>query len=568
MLESRGKSMPDFIKSLQGRDLGAMNIIAELWGVKLEASDVRSALQRLAAALLDRETLQEIVSTLPAEARAALEDLVHNGGRLPWPLFTRRYGRVREMGAGRRDREQPHHNPVSPAEMLWYRALVARAFFDGEGGPEEFAYIPEDLLALLPASQEASGAPLGRPATPVERSFILEADDRILDHACTLLAALRLSFSDETLAALGEKWQSPLASVPLTPVPLRLLLASASMLELSGLPRPEPTRLFLESDRSQALAVLVRAWLNSAEFNELRLLPGVEAEGEWQNDPLPARRAVLDFLATVPARTEKAEQPFWSLPAFVEDIKKRYPDFLRPAGDYDSWFLRDVKTGEYLRGFSHWDDVDGGLIRYILTGPLHWLGILDLAAPFAPEAGNKPPVTAFRLNERAASLLQGQPPEPVIPEDETVTVRSDARLVVPRKAPRAARYQLARFGIWEEAQPEAYQYRLTPASLSRARQQGLSINHLLSLLRRHAKTISPSLVKALERWERAGREARLEQALVLRLSSPELLEQVRQSKAARFLGDPLGPTSVIVKEGAAEKVLAILAEMGILGEFD
>ena len=49
-------------------------------------------------------------------------------------------------------------------------------------------------------------------------------------------------------------------------------------------------------------------------------------------------------------------------------------------------------SGEYLRGFEHWDEVDGRLIRYIITGPLHWLGVLDLARPEAEQE-----VTAFRL---------------------------------------------------------------------------------------------------------------------------------------------------------------------------
>jgi hypothetical protein len=70
----------------------------------------------------------------------------------------------------------------------------------------------------------------------------------------------------------------------------------------------------------------------------------------------------------------------------------------------------------------------------------------------------------------------------------------------------------------------------------------------------------------LERWEEQGSQARLERLLVLRLSSAEILQELRASRAARFLGEPLGPTAVIVKPGTREKVLAALAEMGYLGE--
>jgi len=60
----------------------------------------------------------------------------------------------------------------------------------------------------------------------------------------------------------------------------------------------------------------------------------------------------------------------------------------------------------------------------------------------------------------------------------------------------------------------------------------------------------------------------MEHALILRLRSPELLQTLRNSRAARYLGDPLGPTTVIVKPGAGEKVIAALAEMGYMGEIE
>jgi hypothetical protein len=248
-------------------------------------------------------------------------------------------------------------------------------------------------------------------------------------------------------------------------------------------------------------------------------------------------------------------------------VRQKYPDFQRPAGDYDSWYLLDQSSGEFLRGFEHWERIDGGLVRYLVCGPLHWLGILDLAAS-GPLDDPTAQISAFRYSSWAASLLKGQPPAGLPAEEAPLQVRSDARLVVPRLAPRALRYQMARFGIWEKETPDHYQYRLTPASLLRARQQGLTTNHLLSLLRRHAPTISPSLVKAIERWERNGLEVRLQTVSVLRLSTPELLQTVRSSRLSRFLGEPLGPTSVIVKTGAMDKVLAGLAEMGYLGEIE
>ena len=102
--------------------------------------------------------------------------------------------------------------------------------------------------------------------------------------------------------------------------------------------------------------------------------------------------------------------------------------------------------------------------------------------------------------------------------------------------------------------------------MDRARRQGLRTSHLLILLRKHALAVPPGLVKALERWEAQGSQASLERLVVLRVKDPEILLALRATRAARFLGDPLGPAAVIVKPGAWNKVMAALAELGYLGE--
>jgi hypothetical protein len=552
--------MPDLSQSLQGRDLGHFRVVAELWGLEFSAPDARVGLRRLVQGMLENRVLEAGIAGLPTEARAALDDLLLNDGRLPWALFTRRYGSIREMGPGRRDRDLPHHRPVSPAEMLWYRALVARSFFDAASGPEEFAYIPDDLLPLLPDPQAVLSGVLGRPATPAERLQPHLANHFLVDHACTLLAALRLGLSAEAVELAAREWKGllPLPSAVLTPAALHALLSAAGLLEEDGLPRLEPARDFLEAGRGEALAILAQGWLRSPSFNELRLIPHLRPQGEWENEPVRARQAVLDFLSGIPFGK------WWSLAAFAVDIRQKHPDFQRPAGDYDSWFIQDARSeegGEFLRGFEHWDRVDGEVVRYILCGPMHWLGMTDIATPAAGS-----PASAFRLTAWGAQLLKGAVPEGLARETELLAVGSDGKVIAPRLVPRSARYQLARFCSWEGETGDAYRYRITPASLARARQQGLNTNHLLLLLRRHSAAVPPTLARAVDRWEQNGPEARLERVVVLRLSTPDLLAALRSSRAARFLGEPLGPTTVIVKEGAADKVLAVLAEMGYLGE--
>jgi hypothetical protein len=540
--------MPILSESLQGRDLGYLHIVARLWGVELDEQDTPSTIIHLSKLLLNASIVNDMVSSLSSEAKSALDDLTQHAGRLPWAQFTRTYGEVREMGAAKRDRENPYEHPISVVEVLWYRALVARAFFDSPAGPEEFAYIPDDLLEMIPQSAGTGMPMIGRQASALEYACISPVSDHILDHACTYLAALRLdiippvSFTSQS----GEELTSEF---------MKSILSTGELLDEVGIPIPEPVRIFLEAKRGEALVQLFKSWQQSTLINELRLLPDLIIEGNWENDPLRTRLTILDYLTSIPAGT------WWNLGSFVSAIKQRNPDYQRPAGDYDSWFIRHNTNGEYLRGFDHWDEVDGRLIRYILSGPLHWLGVLDLARH---EEGQE--VTAFRLSGWSMALLQGESPRGLQREEEPLVIRSDARLSARRLAPRRVRYQVSRFCEWEKETPDEYQYRISVASLSRARQQGLTVTQLLSLLNRYAKTVPPSLVKALERWDKQGIEARMEKMVVLRVVSEDILRVLRKSRASRFLGETLGPTTIAVKPGAVDKVLGALAELGYLGE--
>jgi len=540
--------MPSLSESLQGRDLGHLRIIAEQWGIKLDEQDARTALIHLTSIILGSSQVDSLVNSLAPFEKEALVDLIHHSGKLPWAQFTRLYGELREMGVAKRDREQPYKQPISAVEGLWYRGILANAFFDTPAGPEEFAYIPEDLLAQIHLAGDRGTQRMGRQASTAEYVQASLANDRILDHACTLLVALRMGISllGPISTQLGEE---------LTPDILKSILAGSGIISENGLPQQKPVRIFLEASRVEALVGLVQSWKHSNQFNELRLLPNLSTDGNWENEPVRTRQAILGFLSGIPAET------WWSLSSFIAAIRQRNPDYQRPAGDYDSWFIRDTRSGEYLRGFDHWDAVDGRLVRFILTGPLHWLGVLDLACTETSKD-----VTAFRLSRWSKALLRGEHPKGMPVEDEPLAVRSDARIGVRRLVPRRVRYQLARFCEWGKETPEEYQYLISSASLTNARKQGLTVSQLLILLNRYAKAVPPSLVKALERWDKTGSDARLEKLVILRVTSLEVLQALRNSRASRFLGEPLGPTTIAVKPGATQKVLGALAELGYLGE--
>lgn len=528
--------MPDLSHSLHKTDIGHLRIIAELWGLELESNDFDSALEELCASLLDLEAVSETLDILQAPAKTSLTELINANGKIEWSVFARKHGEIREMGAGKRDRERPHLKPASTSEILFYRALIAKAFFENEKGLQEFAYIPDDLLEVIEMVNEEKkeergkikNEPLGRPATPVEKSFEILTNDFILDEATTYLAALRME--DEN----RSRFKRDLIS----------LLETANLIKNKKL-QPENVKTFLEASRTDAIDNLYKAWLKSNTFDELRLIPTIICEGEWKNQPQVTREFLMNLINDIP------QGKWWSLNAFLKAIKEKFPDFQRPAGDYDSWFIKRESDGQYLRGFAYWDSVDGALIKYLIQ-TLHWLGKVDLAS--AEEGGA---ISSFRLS----SFIEKKE------ERGKIVVSSNGKVSVSRYFSRAVRYQIARFCDWDEEKNDNFNYSISAKSLKRATEQGLKAEQLLALLVKHTNnTVPPALVKALKNWNANGSEARVENLFVLRVNKPEVIEEMRKSKAGKFLGELLSPTAVIIKSGAIQKITEALAELGLLAE--
>lgn len=549
--------MPDLQTSLREYDLGFFHIIAEKWGIELSAPDTGSAISQLLAILLDSEILLEIIETLPEPAVKAVNTLGNSGGKKIWADFSRQFGDIRDMGPGRRDRERPDHNPMSTSEILWYAGIIYRNTFMTDDGAQLMVYIPDDMLKLLPSTHISNETLLGRPATPSERAFQIIVNDWVIDDACTMLSWIRKnsgkSFNTQDIFLEKFNWSIKVHQASA----LFALLHTAGFVDKKFSIDTDQIRDFLETSRSESLTKLAQSWLESNSFNELSLLPKITLEGDWKNSPQKTRQHILALLARIPVGK------WWSLVSFTTEIKNHFPDFQRPGGNFETWYIRDNLTNEYLMGFENWDAVDGALLRYIITGPLHWLGFVDLAS--TSETG---PITAFRLSKWWSDLINNKAPAGLPIEDDAFLISSDARLRAPRLTPRPARYQIARFCEWEDAASDGYRYRITPASLSLAKEQGLVVGQLTALLTRFALTVPPSLIRALEQWDRRGVEAHIQSAVILKVSTPDMIQKLRQSRAARFLGDPLGPTAILLKSNASDKVLSILAELGYLGEVE
>ena len=545
--------MPDLRNSLSRMDFNQLKIVAEKWRLPFSAPDAREGVNQLIDHLLDFGALQEILETLTTPEKEALLWLDSLDGKEPWIHFTRRFGEVREMGAGRVDRERPDRDPISPAEGLWYRALVARGFFDTDSGPLEFAYIPEDIRGLVmivlnPGNSSQSREFVCRKAVPQERKHLLPASDICLDHTCTLLSAWRMNLDpDVHLPGISQN------EVDF----YRTLFSTMSLLAEDGNPAPEKIRNFFDKPLKERLLLLWQSWRESDIHQDLSLIPDIQIESIPELNPGRVRELLISLLKDLDPET------WWSIESFVSQVKEKYPDFQRTGGEYDSWYIKSKSTGEYIRGFNHWDDVEGELLKYLLTGPMHWLGLLDLGLI---EEDGQP--ASFRFSVYAGDLFNMQVPSIAVRKPETVQIRSKGEIRMTMNVPHKTRYQVSRFCEWYPVKAEAYLYAISPASLSRAEKQGLRVAHLLSLLMNYAEAIPPNILAALERWEKQGVQSSVAQKTILRLGSPAVLKSLKKSKASRYILEQIGPTVVIIREGSEDKIAEVLVELGFFLELE
>ncbi len=518
-----------------------LRVIASRWDVALESSKSREVAGAVEAWLSDPAHALTIVERLSAPEREALRALIANGGSMGASGFAQRFGSIRPIGPARLERDQPWRAPISPAEGLWYLGLVYRSFERRPSGMQDVVVVPAELhplrtLLSVPELPTDTLPPVAAPDT------VRAAQASLADDLCTLLAHYLNPHDRSWKRQLRDPDADRLALLEQLARRARLLRSDQRKLD------PTPVLAWLGAPTRDQLRGLFTAWSDDETWSDLHHVPTLQPEptGSWSDDPVAARRAILDHLRAALPETWHA------LDALVDRIKRQSPDFAR--AEFDTWYIRDAASGDYLHGFEAWDKVEGALIRDVVTRPLYWLGLVDLGE------------AAFKITPLGAILLglaEATPSDPAEPPSRYV-VHADATISVSASR-RLDRFQLARIADFVSV-GDAYTYRLTPASLARARAQKIDAARIVESLQKASQAEAPpSVIKAIQRWSSRGVEAGIERAIVLRVKSAAVLRQLQTSaKTKGLIGEPLGPTAVKVEERNWRKLIGTLAELGML----
>lgn len=497
---------------------GSLRRIAEAHGLALDEAATRPELvERVAGRLLDGDYVADRLRRLSAEQRQALAAARAAGGELRGLLLARSLG----------------SDDAEAARVLVEQGLLFRAF--AATGPHrgEIFTLPDELFPLvgeaegaralvgLEAIPEATppASPRRRATDPLFSLFALAsflqrdqpASRRAASDAGALSARFRREVEGWSVEPGGWDWQERWSF-------LRHLSAATGLLRGRRGPDGEPARIQARAfvDRAALVRRLWTAYLQTREWSEVARagIPHGEELGQ-QVDPPSARAALLGALRNLPpGRWVRCEE-------VVTAMERITPGFLREQLDARSAALINPASGVPLFREGSWREVEGVYLRFLLLGPLYWLGVIG-----TDEEGNLVRVTAA-----GAALLRDAPLEERA--TESCVWQSDDRLAAPARADLASLLRAERFLRLVRRGPVSV-YALDAERVAATLQAGGSAAAIRSLLVSLTASDPPEAIQErLRHWESAAGALHLRPAVLLEGTSRDLLDTVLALEGVR-----------------------------------
>ncbi|MGZ3622442.1 MAG: helicase-associated domain-containing protein [Ktedonobacteraceae bacterium] len=331
---------------------------------------------------------------------------------------------------------------------------------------------------------------------------------------------------------------------------IRLLLMKLGLLsERRGTLYAAPAEDFFSLPLLERSRRCYHAWLDTTFWNELAytaniiLRPGPAPLDSAHEEVVSSRKQVMERLLV------EDVGDWHELSTFITRTKLYFPYLLFPrqsgtrverysAGSNPyNWDFR-LRRG-WLTPREGWYTVEGGFIRALITGPLHWLGLVNLDVEH-PDA--------FRLVPDLALITGETPPDTREPAWGRLIVQPNFEVIALAPVSEALLLHLDSFAERLRLEHIA-QYRLTKASVTNAIQSGLQAETIQQILEQAAGGPIPQNVQySLLEWERQARRIELWRGVTLiEVDDAALLDQLLADAETRNLfGRRLAPLLVEV----------------------
>ena len=538
-------------------------VIAGFWVRTETKPDYEELIRILCERMLDPGILNKMLTGSEGrDLSAGLRALMDHQGIETAEEFEAAFGSMRIAGTERILREKYWKTPVSVTEKLFYRGLIFRENRSVSGELKECFILPDDLRKrigsitenLKPSAGPAADPFIVRPASPSETASVLPLLEDLPD-LFTLAAALKRD---------SRPFSIPGADIPEAQGRfIEMLLSESGSFPEGKEADPERIRAFLVQNRTAARLDLLRTWRNSSVYDELAENTGqlsvIVPPGYDRKNP---RAVILRFLADLPADT------WWSLSGFNAAVKRAAPDFLRGSFSNSRGQILDA-DGNDLSGIGSWFQLEGAYIRFILFGPLRWLGITQTAY----EDRENETAGAFRITREGLFYLVESAEAEISPsilakpnlEQAAPNVASDGAITCSSRVPRYFRYTAARCCEIERLKGDICTFRLTPNSLSGAEKAGISKESFLALLRRFSgKAVPPTLARMLSSEEKVLIPATIYNATILTVPQPRILEELLgTSRLEKWILQQINENSLMIDPKGIDEFRRYLMEKEI-----
>ncbi len=532
---------------------GVLRRMALLHGLPGDEAVVRSELvERLCERFADEAYLRARIAALHEPERRALDAARAGGGEVRGYLL----GRI--LGSGQADTARP----------LLEQGLLFRTFAAvGPHRGEVFA-VPDEILVLLaqdergqsgpdrglPATTEAPPSERRRASDPVFSLFALASfiQRHLGDQDDADAGAQAAAFLEETSAWAEEPggwpWQERWSF-------LRHLALSAGLLGRKGEGPAAPTSLLLDlfEDRGRLLQRLWRAFEQDREWSELVRASIPQADDLAQQvDPPSLREAVFRALAKLPAGT------WFSLGGLLAWLERAIPTFLREQLDTRSAALLDPNTGDLLLGEDSWQRVEAPLLRYLLLGPLYWLGAMGTDA-----SGERVAITGAGAAMLARS--GAPPPRPV----EPCTWEGSGHFLAPARAELGTLLRVERY-LTLETRGQPSRYLLQRDRVAAALASGGSVEECRQLLERLTRGSLPDPVRGhLDEWQMRFGAIAVRPTVLVEARTPEDFAAIEALPGVKaLLRRNLSPTVAEIPASHAADLAQALRAAGHLPRVD
>ncbi len=357
---------------------------------------------------------------------------------------------------------------------------------------------------------------------------------------------------------------------------LNLLTLTSNYTELNA---TELDQFFSLSPAERVQRVYTQ-WLDGTFFNELLFLPRDQQPTQPALVPAPpqiinARRSLIaqirQLTPYLQSRGAPGEPIEWVSTAQLIDHLFEYDrEFLLPRvtnrSMYYGYTPQHAYSGHNAQGWvfpavrdaQHgWQTVETVFIHGLLSGPLHWQGLIDLG--WIGERSGPP--TAFRLTALGAWLL-GLGPQPEIrAEGGRVIVQPNLHIVALDPVNDATLVTLDRFADRLSAE-RAVEYQLTRASVYRGQQQGWDVPRIKDFLRQQTNTDVPgNVARTLDEWQTLHERIVIRPHVALAHGSPAALDLLQNDNhsAAVIVARPQPDVTLAQATSAIKPLTSVLA---------